>query len=140
MMISLRCCLLPLLTRSVKSFSFSFQSKSSLEMMESQSCDAEPPPPPKPELRYPGITRGNTEGNGASDSASCRRRLILCRFHSRVFHPVSCRVQSPEQGPSHPHHVQIQTHLQSWQESHGAHSRVRQPGNSPHEHTGVTPR
>lgn len=38
------------------------QSKSSLEMMESQSCDAEPPPPPKPELRYPGITRGNTEG------------------------------------------------------------------------------
>ncbi|TKS69398.1 Palmitoyltransferase ZDHHC5 [Collichthys lucidus] len=37
------------------------QSKSSLEMMESQSCDAEPPPPPKPELRYPGITRGNTE-------------------------------------------------------------------------------
>lgn len=31
--------------------------------MESQSCDAEPPPPPKPELRYPGITRGNTEGN-----------------------------------------------------------------------------
>uniref|UniRef100_I3JXZ4 Palmitoyltransferase n=1 Tax=Oreochromis niloticus TaxID=8128 RepID=I3JXZ4_ORENI len=32
-----------------------------LEMMESQSCDAEPPPPPKPELRYPGITRGNTE-------------------------------------------------------------------------------
>uniref|UniRef100_A0A8D3AX81 Palmitoyltransferase n=1 Tax=Scophthalmus maximus TaxID=52904 RepID=A0A8D3AX81_SCOMX len=34
---------------------------SSLEMMESQSCDAEPPPPPKPELRYPGITRGNTE-------------------------------------------------------------------------------
>ena len=38
------------------------QSKSSLEMMESQSCDAEPPPPPKPELRYPGLTRGNTEG------------------------------------------------------------------------------
>uniref|UniRef100_A0A7N8YGJ2 Palmitoyltransferase n=1 Tax=Mastacembelus armatus TaxID=205130 RepID=A0A7N8YGJ2_9TELE len=38
------------------------RSKSSLEMMESQSCDAEPPPPPKPELRYPGITRGNTEG------------------------------------------------------------------------------
>ncbi|KAA8594411.1 hypothetical protein FQN60_011546 [Etheostoma spectabile] len=37
------------------------RSKSSLEMMESQSCDAEPPPPPKPELRYPGITRGNTE-------------------------------------------------------------------------------
>uniref|UniRef100_H3DQX7 Palmitoyltransferase n=1 Tax=Tetraodon nigroviridis TaxID=99883 RepID=H3DQX7_TETNG len=37
------------------------QSKSSLEMMESQSCDAEPPPPPKPELRYPGISRGNTE-------------------------------------------------------------------------------
>lgn len=40
-----------------------FQSKSSLEMMESQSCDAEPPPPPKPELRYPGMTRGNAEGN-----------------------------------------------------------------------------
>lgn len=38
------------------------QSKSSLEMMESQSCDAEPPPPPKPELRYPGMSRGNTEG------------------------------------------------------------------------------
>uniref|UniRef100_A0A3Q3QTW7 Palmitoyltransferase n=1 Tax=Monopterus albus TaxID=43700 RepID=A0A3Q3QTW7_MONAL len=37
------------------------RSKSSLEMMESQSCDAEPPPPPKPELRYPGISRGNTE-------------------------------------------------------------------------------
>ncbi|KAM9857283.1 palmitoyltransferase ZDHHC5-A [Aulostomus maculatus] len=37
------------------------RSKSSLEMMESQSCDAEPPPPPKPELRYPGVTRGNTE-------------------------------------------------------------------------------
>uniref|UniRef100_A0A3P9IM88 Palmitoyltransferase n=1 Tax=Oryzias latipes TaxID=8090 RepID=A0A3P9IM88_ORYLA len=37
------------------------RSKSSLEMMESQSCDAEPPPPPKPELRYPGITRENTE-------------------------------------------------------------------------------
>ncbi|KAG7485147.1 hypothetical protein JOB18_004054 [Solea senegalensis] len=37
------------------------RSRSSLEMMESQSCDAEPPPPPKPELRYPGITRGNTE-------------------------------------------------------------------------------
>uniref|UniRef100_A0A7N6B1E1 Palmitoyltransferase n=1 Tax=Anabas testudineus TaxID=64144 RepID=A0A7N6B1E1_ANATE len=36
------------------------RSKSSLEMMESQSCDVEPPPP-KPELRYPGITRGNTE-------------------------------------------------------------------------------
>lgn len=39
-----------------------FQSRSSLEMMESQSCDAEPPPPPKPELRFPGISRGNTEG------------------------------------------------------------------------------
>ena len=38
------------------------QSKSSLEMMESQSCDAEPPPPPKPELRYPGLSRANTEG------------------------------------------------------------------------------
>ncbi|XP_056136034.1 palmitoyltransferase ZDHHC5-A [Lampris incognitus] len=37
------------------------RSKSSLEMMESQSCDAEPPPPPKPELRYPALTRGNTE-------------------------------------------------------------------------------
>ncbi|XP_029366725.1 palmitoyltransferase ZDHHC5-A isoform X2 [Echeneis naucrates] len=37
------------------------RSRSSLEMMESQSCDSEPPPPPKPELRYPGITRGNTE-------------------------------------------------------------------------------
>lgn len=37
------------------------QSKSSLEM-ESQSCDAEPPPPPKPELRYPGLSRGTTEG------------------------------------------------------------------------------
>ncbi|KAM9314531.1 palmitoyltransferase ZDHHC5-A isoform 2-T3 [Pholidichthys leucotaenia] len=37
------------------------RSRSSLEMMESQSCDAEPPPPPKPELRYPGISRGNTE-------------------------------------------------------------------------------
>ncbi|XP_041839703.1 palmitoyltransferase ZDHHC5-A-like isoform X2 [Melanotaenia boesemani] len=37
------------------------RSKSSLEMMESQSCDAEPPPPPKPELRYPGVSRGNTE-------------------------------------------------------------------------------
>uniref|UniRef100_A0A672GI04 Palmitoyltransferase n=1 Tax=Salarias fasciatus TaxID=181472 RepID=A0A672GI04_SALFA len=45
------------------------RSKSSLEMMESQSCDAEPPPPPKPELRYPGITRGNTEECGLLNKA-----------------------------------------------------------------------
>lgn len=30
--------------------------------MESQSADAEPPPPPKPELRYPGLSRADTEG------------------------------------------------------------------------------
>lgn len=30
--------------------------------MESQSADAEPPPPPKPELRYPGLSRTDTEG------------------------------------------------------------------------------
>ncbi|XP_071763590.2 palmitoyltransferase ZDHHC5-A [Centroberyx gerrardi] len=45
------------------------RSKSSLEMMESQSCDAEPPPPPKPELRYPGLTRGNTEESSLLNKA-----------------------------------------------------------------------
>lgn len=38
------------------------KSKSSLDQMESQSADAEPPPPPKPELRYPGLSRTDTEG------------------------------------------------------------------------------
>lgn len=60
----------------------SFQSKSSLEMMESQSCDAEPPPPPKPELRYPGITRGNTEGD----------LLLLCLLHFSLS--ASCSTYS----------------------------------------------
>uniref|UniRef100_A0A667W8J0 Palmitoyltransferase n=1 Tax=Myripristis murdjan TaxID=586833 RepID=A0A667W8J0_9TELE len=45
------------------------RSKSSLEMMESQSCDAEPPPPPKPELRYPGLSRGNTEESSLLNKA-----------------------------------------------------------------------
>lgn len=39
-----------------------FKSKSSLDQMESQSADAEPPLPPKPELRYPGLSRTDTEG------------------------------------------------------------------------------
>lgn len=39
----------------------STRSKSSLDQMESQSADAEPPPPPKPELRYLGLSRGDTE-------------------------------------------------------------------------------
>uniref|UniRef100_A0A3Q4AIM2 Palmitoyltransferase n=1 Tax=Mola mola TaxID=94237 RepID=A0A3Q4AIM2_MOLML len=39
----------------------STRSKSSLDQMESQSADAEPPPPPKPELRYPGLSRADTE-------------------------------------------------------------------------------
>uniref|UniRef100_H3D6G8 Palmitoyltransferase n=1 Tax=Tetraodon nigroviridis TaxID=99883 RepID=H3D6G8_TETNG len=39
----------------------STRSKSSLDQMESQSADAEPPPPPKPELRYPGLSRTDTE-------------------------------------------------------------------------------
>ncbi|XP_030207346.1 palmitoyltransferase ZDHHC5-A isoform X1 [Gadus morhua] len=45
------------------------RSKSSLEMMESQSCDAEPPPPPKPELRYPGLSRANTEESSLLNKA-----------------------------------------------------------------------
>lgn len=43
-----------------------FQSKSSLDPMESQSADAEPPPPPKPELRYPGLSRADTEGEAST--------------------------------------------------------------------------
>ncbi|XP_077465155.1 palmitoyltransferase ZDHHC5-B-like [Stigmatopora argus] len=39
----------------------STRSKSSLDQMESQSADTEAPPPPKPELRYPGLSRGETE-------------------------------------------------------------------------------
>lgn len=64
-----------------------FQSKSSLEMMESQSCDAEPPPPPKPELRYPGITRGNTEGNAVCLPATAQK---LSTSHLRVNAVSSC--------------------------------------------------
>uniref|UniRef100_A0A8C5HMV6 Palmitoyltransferase n=1 Tax=Gouania willdenowi TaxID=441366 RepID=A0A8C5HMV6_GOUWI len=40
----------------------SSRSKSSLDQIESQSADTEPPPPPKPELRYPGLSRADTEG------------------------------------------------------------------------------
>uniref|UniRef100_A0A3Q3AIL6 Palmitoyltransferase n=1 Tax=Kryptolebias marmoratus TaxID=37003 RepID=A0A3Q3AIL6_KRYMA len=36
--------------------------RSSLDQMESQSADAEPPPPPKPDLRFPGLSRTETEG------------------------------------------------------------------------------
>uniref|UniRef100_A0A8C5ND81 Palmitoyltransferase n=1 Tax=Gouania willdenowi TaxID=441366 RepID=A0A8C5ND81_GOUWI len=36
-------------------------SRSSLDQIESQSADTEPPPPPKPELRYPGLSRADTE-------------------------------------------------------------------------------
>ncbi|XP_017283703.1 palmitoyltransferase ZDHHC5-B [Kryptolebias marmoratus] len=39
----------------------STRSKSSLDQMESQSADAEPPPPPKPDLRFPGLSRTETE-------------------------------------------------------------------------------
>lgn len=111
-------------------------------MMESQSCDAEPPPPPKPELRYPGITRGNTEGKCSLTHCSISHlrfllwnpKLTWC--YCGGFLSVSCRVQSSEQSPSHPHHVQIQAHLQPWQEPHSAHSRLRQPGNTwTHTHT-----
>lgn len=40
------------------------------------------------------------------------------------------RVQFAEQGPSHSHYVQIQAHVQPWQEPHGAHTCLRQPGNA----------
>lgn len=120
----------------------SLQSRSSLEMMESQSCDAEPPPPPKPELRYPGITRGNTEGKSSlthcsiSDLRFLLWNLKLTWCYYGGFLSVSCRVQSSEQSPSHPHHVQIQAHLQPWQEPHSTHSRLRQPGKTwTHTHT-----
>lgn len=103
-------------------------------MMESQSCDAEPPPPPKPELRYPGISRGTVEGehSWASLAPPAGGRTSCLTTLSLYAH----RVQPAQQGPAHPHHVQVPTHLQPRQEPHGAHARIRQPGSAcTHTHT-----
>ena len=40
------------------------------------------------------------------------------------------REQFVEQGPAHPHHVQVQAELQSGQEPHGPHARLCEPGNT----------
>lgn len=55
-----------------------FKSKSSLDQMESQSADAEPPPPPKPELRYPGLSRTDTEGQ--TNTVNWIEKAYICRF------------------------------------------------------------
>ncbi|CAG04775.1 unnamed protein product, partial [Tetraodon nigroviridis] len=57
----------------------STRSKSSLDQMESQSADAEPPPPPKPELRYPGLSRTDTEGQTNTENRI--HTAYFCKFH-----------------------------------------------------------
>lgn len=61
-----------------------FQSKSSLDPIESQSADAEPPPPPKPELRYPGLSRADTEGEAHTHTRTSQPRKV---FHA-TDHPL----------------------------------------------------
>lgn len=50
--------------------------------MESQSADAEPPPPPKPELRYPVLSRTDTEGETSTHN---HIELKIRRVYLQVF-------------------------------------------------------
>ena len=55
--------------------------------------------------------------------------VLLTSRLSGTFRLVH-REQFVEQGPAHPHHVQVQAELQPGQEPHGPHTRLRKPGNT----------
>lgn len=76
--------------------------------MESQSADAEPPPPPKPELRYPGLSRTDTEGQ--TNTINWIQKAYFCRFHcSKCINDFLCPQRAAFWLKLHLHHQCIST-------------------------------
>lgn len=92
----------------------------SLLLLPNQSCATLAPPEEMRRVKQPGS-------------------LFDLSLHSSILSSLclpSCRVQSAEKSPPHPHDVQIQTQLQPGGEPYSSHSCVCQPGNA-HMHAAV---